>query len=64
MGDGERNRHRPGHAVGQTHIAADSMVISALHEPFERRIGSSGNHFQVSNLARIEMYGRHAVGRL
>lgn len=56
--DVERDRYRPEDAVAQAHVAANTLVISFVHETSERREAAVEEHLEVADLARGEIPGR------
>jgi len=50
--DVEGDGHRPKHAAGERHVAADALVVGLVHEAGKRREAAIEEQFEVADLTR------------
>ena len=60
VGEGQRDRDRPGQAVRQVHRLQHGHVVRLAHEPPQRGQGPDREHLQVGELARVD----HELGQV
>jgi hypothetical protein len=60
VGEGQRDRDRPGQAAGQVHRLQDGEVVGLADEPRQRGQGPHGEHLQVGELPGVH----HQLGEV